>query len=132
MRILVDCDVLLDVVLQRSPHDLASGDVLDWCLRHPGQVCTAWHTLANLNYLSGGSGRKFIEDLLRFVEVARADTHAMRTALSFPMKDLEDAMQAAAAVSFGAGAIVTRNIKDFKRSPVTALTPEAFLKSVAP
>lgn len=45
-----------------------------------------------------------------------------------PMRDFEDALQVAAAMACGAQFIVTRNERDFKASPVPALSPEAFLR----
>jgi len=127
MRILIDCDVLLDVALKRAPHFAHSGPLLDWAERHPGKAGVAWHTLANLFYLTSASSRDFIRDLLGFVEVAATDTDAMRFALGLAMKDLEDAMQVAAAERFGAQLIATRNGKDFRQSPIQALAPQEVL-----
>ena len=44
------------------------------------------------------------------------------------IKDLEDALQAGAAISFGADIIVTRDIFDFKKLSVKAMTPSEFVK----
>jgi len=41
--------------------------------------------------------------------------------------DLEDNLQGLCAAEAGADLIVTRNVKDFKNSPVPALTPADFL-----
>jgi hypothetical protein len=41
------------------------------------------------------------------------------------MNDFEDAVQAACAERIGADYIVTRNLKDFAKSPVQAILPEA-------
>ena len=43
------------------------------------------------------------------------------------MPDFEDALQAAAAVACKAQVIITRNVRDFKKSPVPAMTPEQFV-----
>lgn len=48
-------------------------------------------------------------------------------ALSWPMVDYEDALQAVAAQACSAHWIITRNERDFAASPVPSLTPEAFL-----
>ena len=48
------------------------------------------------------------------------------TALQLNMPDFEDALQASAAMACGANYIIARNVRDFKTSPVPALTPEAF------
>ena len=44
------------------------------------------------------------------------------------MSDVEDAFQAAAALAWQADAIVTRNVGDYRRSPIPAMTPAQFLK----
>ena len=129
-KILVDCDVLLDVALKREPFFEASGQVLAWAERHPGKAGIAWHTLSNLVYLSEKDPRSFLQDLLIFMRVAETGQEHAEAALKLPMKDLEDAFQATAAMAFGASYIVTRNEKDFRSSPVTAVSPKAFLLKV--
>lgn len=88
----------------------------------------AWHTLSNVYYLvrparGGASVRAFLVELTRFVTVAPADTDALRYAAALPLADFEDAMQVAAAHACGAGVIATRNVGDFRGSPVPARTP---------
>src|SRR5262245_42860881 len=129
MRILIDTDVLIDVALKREPFAAEAIKVIRWAQDEPGQVGVAWHSLSNLAYLVHPA-RPFIHDLLHFIEVAPTGTREAKQALGFPMKDLEDAMQAAAALAFDALYIVTRNAKDYKNSPIPAITPLAFLAEV--
>lgn len=126
MRVLLDTDVLLDVALKRESFLTASQDVLRWAEGEPGQAAVAWHTLSNIAYLTV-SPREFIRQLLRFVEVAEVGTKEARHAVGLPMTDLEDALQAAAALAFGASFVVTRNVHDYRKSPVPALSPADFL-----
>lgn len=126
MRILLDTDVLLDVALRRSEFFEDSAAVLAWAEANPGSAAVAWHSVANLHYLVRPDCREFIRDLLNFVEVAPVATDDLRAALGFPMKDLEDAMQASAALAFGARYLVTRNLPDYRKSPVPAISPGAF------
>ncbi len=65
---------------------------------------------------------------LSFAFAHPAGTWTALICCSASMTDLEDAFQAAAALAWGADAIVTRNIADYRRSPVRALTPAEFLK----
>jgi len=44
--------------------------------------------------------------------------------------DFEDAVVAAAAESSGCEVIVTRNVRDFRDSPVPAVTPEEYLSDL--
>ena len=125
---LIDTDVLIDVALDRRPHSEAAAELLDRLERHPRRGFVAWHTLSNFHYLVAkkrrdGSARDFIVQLTSFVAVAPTDTAAIRFAAALPMADFEDAMQVAAARASGAGHIVTRNVRDFRRSPIPALHP---------
>ena len=131
MRLLIDINVLLDVALSR-PGAPASARVVSLCGRQH-EAWLAWHSVATLAYLierqqTAISGRNFIRGLLGWADVAppsRADAIA---ALDLPVADFDDALQVAAAMACGAQVIVTRNIRDFKASPVMARTPEAFLR----
>jgi len=126
MKILIDTDVLLDVALAREPHLTASVAVLDWA-EAGGEACVAWHTLTNCFYLLKG-GRSFLTDLLKLVEVATVGTSDATRALALPMPDIEDAFQVAAALAWNADFIITRNLPDYRRSPVTAISPADFVK----
>ena len=127
MRVLLDTDVLLDVALARQQFLEASGAVLDWAEQHPGRAVVAWHSLSNLAYMIRPDARPFITDLLGFVDVAPASATAVRLALRLPLTDFEDALQVAAATAAGAEHIVTRNVRDYRDSPVPAVTPTGFL-----
>jgi len=63
------------------------------------------------------------------VVVPETSTEAARRALRLPIADLEDAFQAMSAVQFGADHIVTRNTRDYGRSPIPAVTPTQFLQT---
>jgi predicted nucleic acid-binding protein len=130
MRVLIDTDVLLDVALGREPFVRDSQQVLEWAQGEPRQAAVAWHSLSNLFYLTGPHSRDFIKDLVQFVEVSPAGTKEAKQALGFPMGDLEDALQAAAALAFDALFVVTRNIRDYKGSPVPPISPARFIKEL--
>jgi predicted nucleic acid-binding protein len=131
MKILIDTDILLDVALDRAPFADSSGQLLDWAESHPGAACVAWHTLANVAYLVKGNSRAFLRQLLSFVIIPSTSTDAARQALELPVADLEDAFQVATAQTFAADHIITRNLKDYRRSPVPAAIPEQFLNDLA-
>ncbi|MBI2217178.1 MAG: PIN domain-containing protein [Candidatus Rokubacteria bacterium] len=130
MRALLDTDILLDVALRRAKFFANSAAVLQWAESEPGQAAVAWHSLSNISYLLRPDARPFIRDLLAFVEVPGAGTDAAKQAVEFPMKDFEDALQAAAALAFRASYIVTRNATHYRRSPVPAISPVEFVAAV--
>jgi len=132
VRILVDTDVLLDVALDRAPHVEAAAALLDYLEQHPGAGFMAWHTVSNFYYLAVSrhgrdETRDFLLELSEFIGVAATDTESLRVAGRLQMRDFEDAMQVAAAQACAADIIATRNIRDFRASPVKALTPKRVL-----
>lgn len=131
MKLHLDCDVILDVALNREEFVEASSNVLDWAQQNPGKTSVAWHTLANLNYMFKTDARSLIQALCDFAEIPPSSNPEIAVALALEMKDFEDAMQVAAAQQFGAQVIVTRNTKDYALSPIKALTPAELLESGA-
>ncbi len=132
--ILLDTDILIDVALDRAPFAEPAGLLLNWLEQHPGNACIAWHTIANFYYLvrpAHGSAptKAMIIDLVQFVDVVKTNTADLRIAVQLNMKDFEDAMQSAAALAGKAQVIATRNLGDYKHSPVPASTPADLVES---
>ncbi len=134
MRLLIDINVLLNVALQRTGAP-ESARLLALCGRqHEGWL--AWHSIATLAYLierqqSAISGWELIRGILVWADVAKTGRPDALAALELRMPDFEDALQVAAAMACGAQFIITRNERDFKASPVPALSPDAFLRRYA-
>lgn len=128
MKLLLDSDVLLDVLLGRDPYFADSAKVLDWAEQHPGSCAVSWHSLANIHYLSKDGARDFIRDLLGFCVIPSVGTDQFMEALEMPFEDLEDAMQVSTAMVFAAQMICTRNVRDYQRSIIPVLPPEKLWK----
>ena len=133
--ILIDTDVLIDLALDRDPHAGPASDLFDYLEVRRRRAFVAWHSLSNFYYLvstSRGrrSTREFLVDLTRVLTVAPSDSDALRFAARLRMDDFEDALQVAAARACGASFIATRNTKDYRRSPIPALSPKAVLEEL--
>lgn len=129
---LLDTDVLVDVALDRRPHSDPASELLDRIEHGAEAAYIAWHSVSNLYYivepsLGSVSARDFIFELSRFVAVAETGTDGIRYAAELPMADFDDAMQVAAARACGARHIVTRNVRDYERSPIRAVDPREAL-----
>lgn len=130
MRLLLDTNIILDVVFQR-PGEPASSALIMSC-GHQNQASLAWHSVATLAYLierqhNAAMARGVITDLLTWAQVATTGHSDAVQALQLPMSDFEDALQVCAAQACGADYIITRNGRDFMKTPVPALSPEEFL-----
>ena len=132
MRLLIDANILLDVLQNREPH--CRDAALLWKLcetgRAEGHVATL--TFANLVYVMR---RELAPEQLaevwnrlalifRFSDLTEAD---IAQAARMQWDDFEDAVQSAIADRIRADYIVTRNVRDFAKSAVPALTPVEYL-----
>lgn len=139
-RVLLDINVVLDVLLDRKRHADSSAAV--WAAVERGQVdgCLSAHAVTTLHYLNARQvgpkvARETTEALLSVFEVAAVDGPVLQVAVALGWADFEDAVTAAAARRARCHAVVTRNARDFKRSPVRALTPTeavAWLETTLP
>ena len=68
-----------------------------------------------------------LQQLLELFEIAPVNRSVLEEALQSRMTDFEDAVLSHAANLVGATAIVTRNTKDFRHSPIKAIDPAEFL-----
>ncbi len=135
MKALLDADVLVDVALDRDPFIEQSGRVVEWCQQTPHSAVVAWHTISNLYYVlraarSDTKARAFIVDVLHFAIVASGGNSAVEHALRLGMSDFEDALQVAAGYTVNVGAIVTRNLRDYRNAPVPVYAPDEFVALV--
>ena len=135
MIVLLDTDILIDVALDRAPFAEPAAELLDALETLPGTAFVAWHSISNFYYLvsphrGGEQTRKFILDLISFVEIAPTTTEHLLQAAQLEMKDFEDSMQVAAALACRAGVIATRNLKDFSKSPIRAAEPHSVLANL--
>jgi predicted nucleic acid-binding protein len=132
VRILLDTNVLMDVLLDRPEFADESAQIIDQvvCGVHIGLICAS--TVTTIFYLSGKHAGKVealaqIRKLLGLFEVAPVTRSVLEAALINKSPDFEDAVLAEAAHQSGATAIITRNLKDFAQSPVRAYTPKQWL-----
>jgi predicted nucleic acid-binding protein len=133
ISILVDTNIFMDVLFRREEYAATGKAVLNWSSSNPGKAWMAWHSLANLDYLGKKhAGRSkteaFIDFVLNSFEISATDTRSARLARMLPIPDFEDAMQVAAADKVKANFIITRNLKDYNKSPIPAISPEEFVE----
>lgn len=74
----------------------------------------------------------FIKELAEIVEIAAVDKIVVQTALTYNLKDFEDAIQLATAQHSALDYIITRNEKDFMNhtTSVEVCSPEQFLNTM--
>jgi predicted nucleic acid-binding protein len=136
MRLLVDINVALDVILEREPW--ATEAALLFAAIHGGRAegYLAGHTIPTIHYIvrenrkDRAAADAAVATLLRIFTVVAAENPELLQALAFGFADFEDAVQAACAAKISADWIVTRNRKGFRKSPVIGKPPGAVLAAI--
>lgn len=132
MKLLIDGNILLDVLQKREPHYEASARIWKMCETDLVEGYVSALTFANLVYIMRKEldAEKISEVLKKlalifsFEDLTASD---INTAAEMQWDDFEDSVQAATAKRIHASHIITRNVKDFKKSEVAAYTPAEFL-----
>ena len=133
-KILIDTDVILDFFFDRKPFSENSAIILSMCERKQIEGFVTPVIISNVYYLLRRTAQhdKVIEklkQLLTITQVLQMNRQVIEDALNSEFKDFEDALQNFSAVKNGGiEAIITRNVKDFKKSEIGILTPESFVK----
>lgn len=136
-KLLIDTDVLLDFFFNRKPFAIYSTEILNLCEENKLSGFTTPVVISNVYYLLRKTAKHDIiieklKQLLSIIDIINMDKNSIIDALNSDFKDFEDALQNFSAVNNGTiNIIITRNIKDFKKSKLAVLTPETYLKGKA-
>lgn len=136
-NVLIDTDVILDFFFDREPFAEFAAEILNLCEEKKINGFTTPAIICNVYYLLRKTAEhqliiEKIKQLLNIVEITKMDKEVVLDALNSGFKDFEDALQNFSAVQNGKiNIILTRNIKDFKKSDLAVLTPETYLKGKA-
>lgn len=129
-RYLLDINVVLDFLQQREPWYPLAKALFQAEAQERVDLFIAANTVATLHFLirKKDSPRKAmtkIEILLQRLRVADVTATVITRALRLGLDDLEDGIQASAAIEAGLPVLVTRNLKDFGRiESLQILSPE--------
>ncbi|NLE40857.1 MAG: PIN domain-containing protein [Lentisphaerae bacterium] len=135
MRVLVDTNVVLDVLLERRPFSEAAAQVFALVeeSRIEGFLCAT--TLTTVDDLLGqalapAKAREALQRLLNLFEIAPVNRPVLEQALRSGIADFEDAVLEQAGRLVAVDAITTRNVRDFGKSTVTVFDPLELISTV--
>jgi predicted nucleic acid-binding protein len=132
LKLLLDMNVLLDVILGGDPWMRQSARLLAVIEEERAEGYVASHTITTIYYIvAREKGRQVaartVTDILRLFRVVPIAAADFQQAFVLGIDDFEDAVQAAAALQIGADFLITRNTKDFNLCPVEVRTPDEAL-----
>ncbi len=134
-QLLIDSDVVLDFFFDRKPFSVDATRIFSMCESKTAHGFVTPVIISNTYYLLRRTAKheKVIENLKLLVSITdllMMDKEVVIQALRSDFKDFEDALQNFAAhVDGRIDVIITRNVKDYKKSRISVMTPETFVKS---
>ena len=134
MRLFFDTNIVVDVISKRVGYE-DSLQLIKYCElgKVVGFVSTT--TVTDVMYIlrkhiMPSDVRSAVQTLLLIVDVESILKSDIVSAFSSDIKDFEDAVQSSCAERIIADYIITRNLKDFERSMVHAISPGEALEII--
>ena len=137
MKVLIDTNIMIDALTNRDGRSGFSATVIDLCAKQVIDGYVALHSISNMYYIlrkqySDAERRTILKRYNEILKVAEVGNDVVDTAINnTAISDYEDALQYACAETVGADYIVTRNIKDYGKVEIRAISPEELLKLLA-
>ena len=135
MKILIDANVALDILLERHPFYVTGIQVLG--LSKIGiELYVSSSTITDLYYIirrelkSKEKSILLLKNLIINVDIAAVSGSEIRKAIDLDWSDFEDAVQFAAGESIAVDYLVTRNTSDFASASMPVVTPDDLLRII--
>ena len=120
-KVLLDLNIILDLLTKRMDHESAV-KLFDYCAKKKAQGYVCSHEITTLAYfLTKEKFNKFkrnsiLSKLLDHLRILTANEKALRNALTSQIEDYEDAVIEELSYQESIDFLVTRDLKDFKKS----------------
>lgn len=131
-KVFLDTNVLLDFLLDREPFNNDVAQIIEQSINASFKLCVSSITITNTNYIIGRSegekaANKKTKKILELLKVEKVGETTIHKSSNSNFRIFEDAVQNFCAVDSNHKIIVTRNVKDFKESELSIMTPKEFL-----
>jgi len=131
----IDTDVIIDFIIDRQPFSREAAQVFTLIDQRKVKGYASALSYSNIyyvlrNYASHKKVITMLNELSDLVGILKVDDDIIKASLASDFKDFEDAIQYYTAQEYKRIAvIITRNIKDYRKSSLPVMTPETFLKT---
>jgi len=135
-RLLIDTNVVLDLLAKREPFYKSAAQIFSLADKNKLKLSISSLTFANMNYVLSRLklASQVIEVLRQFrvlVKILSLTDKIIDLALNdSKFKDFEDGLQYYSAIENNQDLIITRDLKDFKKSKIPVMTPEEYITSI--
>lgn len=137
MKIMVDTNIIIDYLADQAPFADQAEKIIGLCEREDLDGFLTASAVTDIYYIMRKiiGHEKTMESLkllFSVFEVADVGKSDLLRAMDTGMRDFEDALVAVCAKRCKAECVVTRNVSDFKNSPVPPMLPDTFVSRYFP
>jgi predicted nucleic acid-binding protein len=136
MKVFIDTNIFLDTLLKREPFKHSAEKLLNLCDEGVFSAFTSCVSFINVTYFLQRFNKtaytESLEKILNTISIIPLENKDFKKAIAFGFSDTEDAYQYAAALKVkDIEYIITRNIRDFNKSSIPAISAKDFLVQYA-
>lgn len=131
-KIFVDTDIIYDLLAKREPFYQAAAKLFTQSDEGTIDISISALSLPNLYYLiskqlSNEQAKQILRKFRLLVHVVPLTEKIIDLALNSEFVDFEDAIQHFSAIESDCDLLLTRNLKDFKKSQIIVMTAQDFI-----
>ncbi|MCL2318858.1 MAG: PIN domain-containing protein [Treponema sp.] len=135
MKVLIDTNVVLDILLYRQPWYDNAGIIFVLTKQNVIESYISASAITDIFYvaqkqLEKSIIREVIKQLLSVFQPATVTDNDIYQALNLEWNDFEDSVQYVVGEGLAVDYIVTRNTQDFASGSILAVTPEQFIMAI--
>ena len=133
MKVMIDTNIILDVLLDREPFAENSSKILTLCEKNILNGIISASSITDIFYIvrkylhSTEETYNVIDQILKIVNICDVTELNVKKAFSEHSKDFEDCLLAVCAKSNQCSCIITRNKKDYLDFDILTYTPDEYL-----
>ena len=134
IKLFLDTNIIIDYLFDRRPFSLHATDIFRLSNKKIISLNTSTHSFATTHYvmkklMPQKELTSALIELQNHIHLLPVTEKVIQNALKSSHQDFEDAIQIFTALTANIDYIITRNVKDFKKSPIEVNTPDQFLQS---
>jgi len=134
-KLFLDTNIIIDLLSERQPFYTEAAQIFSLADKKEIEVSVSALSFATTNYIllqskKSDEAKQILRKLKLIVQVLSLDEKIVELALNdSDFKDFEDGLQYYTALEHGLDAIITRNLKDFKKSRIPVMSADQYLQT---
>lgn len=134
-KLLIDTNIIIDLLAKRKKFYQSAAKLFSLADQEKVELYTSSLSFANTYYIlnremNESKVREILRKLKILVKVVSIDEKIIDLSLNSDFRDFEDAIQYYAAIESDIDIIITRNLKDFKKSELPVMTGSQFINMI--